>query len=308
MPAAPLPASLSPFTLGTEWAHPSAQTLLVKAETFEWLAQAPENSVHAIVTDPPYSVTEYEEKALTKLREGKGGVWRIPPTLNGVQRAALPRFSVLTPKERALLGEYFQEFGRLAQRVLVPGGHLLMASNPLVSTASFAALESTGWEKRGEIIRVVKTLRGGDRPKGAEDEFPDVSVMPKSCWEPWGLFRKPLSEKTVAANLRKWGTGGLRRISDTDPFRDLIEAAPARGVERTLAPHPSLKPQRLMRDLVRGMLPTGEGIVLDPYAGSGATLAAAQALGFHAVGVERDQLYFDMAAGAIEPLSQVVVA
>jgi site-specific DNA-methyltransferase (adenine-specific) len=302
-----LPPSLSPFAQGTSWVQPSANTLLVKAQTFDWLAQAPENSVHAIVTDPPYSLSEYDEKALAKMREGKGGVWRIPPTLNGVQRSALPRFSVLTPKERELLVEYFKEFGRLAQRVLVPGGHLLMASNPLVSTASFFALESVGWEKRGEVIRVVKTLRGGDRPKGAEKEFPDVSVMPKSCWEPWGLFRKPLSEKTVAQNLRRWGTGGLRRISDADPFRDMVEAAPARGIERTIADHPSLKPQRLMRELVRGMLPMGQGVVLDPYAGSGATLAAAQALGFDAVGIERDDIYFDMAAQAIQRLSEVVV-
>lgn len=303
-----LPLALSPFAVGQDWVQPSSHAVLVKAETFEWLAQAPENSVHAIVTDPPYSVAEYEEKDLDKLRKGKGGVWRIPPTLNGVQRAPLPRFSVLTPKERALLAAYFQEFGRLAQRVLVPGGHLLMASNPLVSTTSFAALESAGWEKRGEVIRIVKTLRGGDRPKGAEDEFPDVSVMPKSCWEPWGLFRKPLSEKTVAANLRRWGTGGLRRISDTEPFRDLLEVAPARGVEKVIAPHPSLKPQRLMRDLVRAMLPRSEGVILDPYAGSGATLAAAQALGLHAVGVERDQEYFAMASQAIQPLSEVVLS
>ncbi len=301
--SAPLPSSLAPFALGPTWAHPTPRTLLVQVEAFDWLVDAPENSVHAIVTDPPYSVLEYDEKDHQKLRQGKGGVWRIPPTLNGVQRAPLPRFSVLTPKERQRLTGYFLEFGRLAQRVLKPGGHLLMASNPLVSTTSFAALEAVGWEKRGEIIRVVKTLRGGDRPKGAEDEFKDVTVMPKSCWEPWGLFRKPLSEKTVAANLRKWGTGGLRRISENEPFRDLLEVSPARGVERTLAPHPSLKPQRLMRELVPAMLPLGTGILLDPYAGSGATLAAAEHLGLEAVGLERDPEYFLMANQAIGPLS-----
>ena len=67
----------------------------------------------------------------------------------------------------------------------------------------------------------MHTLRGGDRPKNAHEEFPDVSVMPKSCWEPWGLFRKPC-EGRVQDNLRKWGTGGLRRISDSEPFKDMI--------------------------------------------------------------------------------------
>jgi len=36
------------------------------------------------------------------------------------------------------------------------------------------------------------TMRGGDRPKAAHEEFKDVSVMPRSMWEPWVLFRKPI--------------------------------------------------------------------------------------------------------------------
>ena len=106
-------------------------------------------------------------------------------------------------------------------RVLVPGAHVFIASNPLVSFLVYEPFIAAGFEKRGEIIRVVQTLRGGDRPKNAEEEFTDVSVMPRSCWEPWGLFRKPC-EGRVQDNLRKWKTGGLRRISGEEPFRDLI--------------------------------------------------------------------------------------
>ena len=167
--------------------------------------------------------------------------------LDGVARAPVPRFTVLTAKDREGLSAFLGDFARQALRVLVPGGHIMMASSPVVSTVAFGAVEAAGFEKRGEIIRVVKTLRGGDRPKGAEEEFSGVSVMPKSCWEPWGLFRKPLSEGTVAQNLRRWGAGGLRRISDHEPFRDLIESSPVRGVERALSSHPCLKPQALMR-------------------------------------------------------------
>jgi hypothetical protein len=39
-----------------------------------------------------------------------------------------------------------------------------------------------GFEKRGEVIRLVQTLRGGDRPKNAHREFAEVSVMPRSSW------------------------------------------------------------------------------------------------------------------------------
>ena len=91
----------------------------------------------------------------------------------------------------------------------------------------YGALLEAGFEKRGEIIRLVQTLRGGDRPKNAHNEYPDVTVMPRSAWEPWGLFRKPC-EGRVPDNLKKWKTGGLRRLSDAQPFADVIQSGPTR--------------------------------------------------------------------------------
>lgn len=278
---------------------PVAGIELVMADALQWMAERDNNSIHAIVTDPPYGLLEYEDKDHAKMREGKGGVWRIPPSFNGSVRSPLPRFSVLTAKDRERLNAFFTAFAYQASRILVPGGHLIIASNPLVSSVTFSAIEATGFEKRGELIRLVTTLRGGDRPKGSEDEFSDVSVMPRSSWEPWGLFRKPISERTVAENLRKWGTGGFRRISNDEPFKDVFECAPARGKERELAPHPSIKPQKLMRYIVRGALPMGTGVVFDPFSGSGSTLAAAAHLGYKAIGTERDASYFAMASKAI---------
>ncbi len=278
---------------------------LVMADALQWMAEQSENSIHAIVTDPPYGLIEFEEKDHQKLRNRQGGVWRIPPKLNGAERSPLPRFTVLTATDRERLTTFFKALAFQAQRILVPGGHVVIASNPLLSTTTFAAFETSGLEKRGELIRIVKTLRGGDRPKGAEDEFADVSVMPRSNWEPWGLFRKPIGEATVAANLRKWKVGGFRRVSDSEPFRDVFECAPARQNERELAPHPSIKPQKLMRYIVRGALPLGEGIVYDPFSGSGSTLAAAASLGLAAIGTERDPLYYAMASKAIPRLAKL---
>ena len=164
----------------------------------------------------------------------------------------------------------------------------------------------SGFEKRGEIIRQVQTLRGGYKPKGSEAEFPDVSVMPRSCWEPWGMFRKPFVG-TVADNLKAWGTGGLRRTLPEEPMKDLILCSPTRGAERELAPHPSLKPQRFMRQIVRAVLPLGIGIVYDPFAGSGSTLAAAEAVGYRAIGTDRVLEYVDMGRKAFPELAQMQV-
>jgi site-specific DNA-methyltransferase (adenine-specific) len=125
-------------------------------------------------------------------------------------------------------------------------------------------------------------------------------------WEPWLLFRKPV-EGTVAQNLMAWGTGGLRRISGEQPFGDVIRSAPTSARERRLAAHPSLKPQAFMRQVVRAILPLGKGVVLDPFAGSGSTLAAAEAVGYGSIGVEQDEAYFEVAKKSIALLSRLPV-
>ena len=145
-------------------------------------------------------------------------------------------------------------------------------------------------------------MRGGDRPKGAHEEFPDVSVMPRSMWEPWLLFRRPLDGR-VKDNLRRWRVGGFRRPSAASPFGDVIRSSPTSAKERRMAPHPSLKPQDFLRRLVRGVLPLGEGVVLDPFCGAGSTLAAAEAVGCRSIGVENDPQYFDVASRAIPRLT-----
>jgi len=286
----------------TPRAFAHGRSMLYLADCFAWLAQQPPCSVHAVVTDPPYGLAEYSPAEQVKLRARRGGVWRIPPVLDGVERSPLPRFTVLTTGDLDSLDRFFCEWGRALLPVLVPGANVVVASHPLVSFIVSSALARAGLERRGELARLVMTMRGGDRPKSAHVEFADVSVMPRSMWEPWLIFRKRLDGR-AQDNLRRWKTGGFRRPSPAQPFGDVIRSAPTRARERRLAPHPSLKPQRFLRALVRGVLPLAEGVVLDPFAGSGSTLAAAEAVGYASVGVERDARYFALARAAIPKLA-----
>ena len=275
---------------------------LFHEDCFDWLEQQNDNTIHAVVTDPPYGLHEYSEEQQTKLRNGKGGVWRIPPSYDGHARSPLPRFTTLTDGQLDELSAFFFVWARLLFPKLVPGANVVVASNPLLSYVVAGALSEAGLERRGEIIRLVMTMRGGDRPKAAHDEFENVSVMPRSMWEPWLVYRKPL-EGRAQDNLRKWKTGGFRRPCKDRPFGDVIASAPTRKDERSLAPHPSLKPQGFLRQVVRAVLPLGEGTVLDPFAGAGSTLAAAEAVGYSSVGIEKDEHYFKMACEAIPRLT-----
>ena len=282
--------------------HLSERATYILDDAIHFLSELPPASIHAIVTDPPYGLIEYNQVNTEKRRKGRGGVWRIPPAFDGAKRNPLPRFTVLTVDDMAGLHGFFGAVAFGALRALVPGGHVFIASNPLLSTMTFHAFQEAGFEKRGELIRQVQTLRGGYKPKGAEEEFPEVSVMPRSCWEPWGIFRKPF-EGTVADNLKRWGTGGLRRVSADEPLKDLILCSPTRGKERAIAPHPSLKPQRFMRQVVRAALPLGVGIIYDPFAGSGSTLAAAEAVGYRCLGTDREIEFLEMSRGAFSQLA-----
>jgi DNA modification methylase len=279
------------------------KAMIVQSDCFHWIAQQPDNSIHAVVTDPPYGLHEYTAEQQGKLRAGRGGVWRIPPSFDGHVRSPLPRFTTLTDEQLADLRAFFLQWGRILLPKIVPGANVVVASNPLLSYIVSGALASAGLERRGELIRLVMTMRGGDRPKAAHSEFPEVSVMPRSMWEPWLVFRRPI-EGRVRDNLRKWGTGGFRRPLPDKPFGDVIQSAPTHKMERSLAPHPSLKPQAFLRQVVRAVLPMGKGVILDPFAGAGSTLAAAEAVGYASIGIEKDERYFDMACKAIPKLAR----
>ena len=132
--------------------------------------------------------------------------------------------------------------------------------------------------------------------------------MPRGNYEPWGIFRKSLLPgMKVSECLEKFGTGGLRRLPEGLPFNDLIMSERTPKAEREIAGHPSLKPQSFLRELVYSVLPLGKGIILDPFVGSGSTIAAAEALGLSSIGVEKHREYFEMAGRAIPRLSAVSV-
>ena len=282
-------------------------SLIIHADCLEWLSRIPENSLHAIVTDPPYGVKEYDFDQLEKKDNGNGGIWRIPPSFDGNIRAPLPRFTALNGKERATLRQFFIRWAKVAIHALRPGAHVFIASNTFLSQLVFSSLIEGGLEYRGTIIRLVRTLRGGDRPKNAEQEYPGVCSLPRGCNEPWGLLRKPIPNGMKLSDcLNEYQTGGLRRKSDGNPFEDVIESQRTPQTERKIANHPSLKPQSFLRQIIYAALPIGEGIIADPFMGSGSTIAAAEAVGYQSIGVERYEKYFKMGQLAIPKFAKLI--
>ena len=92
---------------------------------------------------------------------------------------------------------------------------------------------------------------------------------------------------------RKVTYQGAAREGKLDPLSEQFRTDPMANH------HPTVKPIALMRHLVRLVTPPG-GIVLDPFAGSGTTLAAAVLEGFNAVGCELTDDFLPIIRGRVE--------
>jgi site-specific DNA-methyltransferase (adenine-specific) len=133
----------------------------------------------------------------------------------------------------------------------------------------------------------------------------------KPAVECWWLVRKPCSEKTVAENVLKWGTGALRvslpsgkfashLIVDTDLAflnKFFISRKPSKQERSWGIKHPTVKSVSLMEDFIKLITPD-DGTVLDSFLGSGTTCIAAKNLNkkfkFKSVGIEKEQEFCEI--------------
>jgi site-specific DNA-methyltransferase (adenine-specific) len=92
------------------------------------------------------------------------------------------------------------------------------------------------------------------------------------------------------------GCGGDMPVDDTGKDRDRFKV-------KARNHHPTVKPLALMRYLCRLVTPPN-GLILDPFMGSGTTLIAAEQEGFRAIGIEVSEEYVEIAkrrVASVEP-------
>jgi site-specific DNA-methyltransferase (adenine-specific) len=101
-------------------------------------------------------------------------------------------------------------------------------------------------------------------------------------------FHKPSKNNCMSGD--NLGHTTIANIGDSGGASRFFYCAKASKKERGDSKHPTVKPLSLMRYLCRLITPP-EGIVLDPFAGSGTTLEAAILEGFNVVGIEKEHDY-----------------
>lgn len=88
--------------------------------------------------------------------------------------------------------------------------------------------------------------------------------------------------------------GSYHRAPQGKKFGDVwTDPSPGLAFQSSARLHPNEKPVPIMQRLLQ-VVP--DGVVLDPFAGSGSTLVAAKSLGRHAIGIEREEKHCETAA------------
>jgi site-specific DNA-methyltransferase (adenine-specific) len=156
---------------------------LMLGDNIESLKKLPDNSIDSIVSDPPYGLSFM----------GKKWDYDVPSV----------------------------DFWREVYRVLKPGSHVLSFGGTRTYHRMVVNIEDAGFEIRDQIMwlygsgfpkshnigKAVDKLQGND--KEVKNEYEGFGTALKPANEPICVARKPLSEKSVAENVLKWGTGGI---------------------------------------------------------------------------------------------------
>src|SRR5664279_5648849 len=133
--------------------------------------QITEGVVHLIGDVPPSSVRSYlrlntpalfarmdrAQYSIAGLDESERAPHRTP--LKAPENFVYGR-ATLAHADHLALDIFFYNWARRLVRVLVPGANVVVASNPLLSFMVAGALSRGGLERRGEIARLVMTMRG----------------------------------------------------------------------------------------------------------------------------------------------------
>ena len=191
-----------------------------------------------------------------------------------------------------------RQFGGSAPSDAATSGHLDTA--PQTGSPSTSATPS-GSRPSGRLATPTTPNTGaGSSPEQRPDEHTPTgsrarSAAPSAQTDTTTTTTSPSTSGGSAAPATSSTTPPWRALGDTDSARfRYVAKAPKRerpAVDGTA--HPTVKPLALMRWLVRLVTPPG-GVVLEPFAGSGATVEACIIEGFHCIAIEREAEYLPL--------------
>ena len=238
---------------------------IIHANCLKILPQIPSNSIDMVLCDPPYMISssvkiarQSNPQSFAKRYKYKGkdisfefGTWDIFPSLKDYLK-----FSK----------QWFTE----CIRVLKKGGHIISFWDKHKITYLVKWAEKLDVKNR-QCIFFIKT---NPVPQARKVAFMSGVEMAH-----WG---------TKITTQRKFATFNYEIGQHADYFRHCIVGHTTREDGERV--HPTQKPIAMMKWLI-SYLSNPDDIILDPFAGSGTTLAAAKSLGRKYIGIEKEEKY-----------------
>jgi site-specific DNA-methyltransferase (adenine-specific) len=203
--------------------YASHDVTLYHGDNLDVLPTIEAESVDAIVTDPPYGL-EFMGKEWDRLGDARAGTARQNIPGGGDIRNS-PVYEAGSPAQA-----FHTQWALAAFRVLKPGGHLLAFGGTRTFHRLACALEDAGFAIRDclmwlygrgfpkslDVSKAIDKAAGVTR--GSAITAPATTdartwqgwgTALKPAWEPIILARKPLGERTVAANVLRYGAGAI---------------------------------------------------------------------------------------------------
>ena len=283
---------------------------LYQGDALQVMAELPDESVSAIVTDPPYFGVKADEWDNQWETADDFLAW-MRSLCHEWQRLLKPNGSLyvfasaeMSGQVECVVGERFQVLNRICW-VKTGGWHRRQDKSELRGYCSqteyvlFAEHRGEGGGAFADYLR-AEFQRAGVNSRGIAALFPSVSGGLTGCVSNWLLgYNLPTAEQYEAmrARLNRGGSEYLRREYDdlrrpftTDESRPYTDVWEYPTVNTYPGKHPCEKPLWMFRDILRTSTRPGD-TVLDCFAGSGTLGHAAILEGRSAVLVERDETY-----------------
>lgn len=271
------------------------------------LARTHAGAATLVYMDPPFLTNRMHDAVLRKTRGGG----REGESERSFERTSVPAFDDRWSDQAAYLEALAPRLAA-ARDLLAPHGSLVLHVDPKTSHyLKVLADEIFGFDAFASEI-VWRYRRWPSKTQNFQRVHDVLLRYRKDPREKprWNQLYEPLAASTVAT----WGKtkqraefakdGRRTRSTSTSeptqgvPMGDVWDIGVIAPISRERTGYPSQKPEALIERLVTGLTNPGD-LVIDPYAGSGTTLAVAARLGRRYVGIDQSEVALEIASGRL---------
>lgn len=269
---------------------------IYNGDAMDYISTLENNSIDCVITDPPYFLDANDE--------------HFDELKTNSHISSLPIGMKYSKEQGKNLEKFMAQISEEVFRVLKPGGFFICFSAARMYHNVAFAIESANFEIRNQIIwhyRVsqVKASKQNhviDRDKKMtklqkfilKEKIKNYRTpLLKSNHEPICVAMKPIEGRFID-NFNKYGTGMIHLDFQDKVLSDVIYCnKPNKKEKGHYNNHPTVKPLGLIKELIHVFCPK-EGIVLDPFLGSGTTMLASKYMGRICKGSEKNKDYCEI--------------